>query len=114
MSKASDIKEEVLFTIFSSVAVGGLFSGFGLLAYQLYIYLYDGHWMSVNTVDGFLFILNWFSATDSIFMSWLTKPGAWIGVHKILLSTPMPAFLILFPCGLLLLLIYLLDKSRDD
>ena len=110
MSKASDSIVAILLGILGMIAVGVVMSGFGLLAYQLYTYLYDGYWMSVNTVDGFLYILNWFSTTDSTFMSWLTKPDTWIGVHKILLSTPMSAFLSLFPFVLLLLFISLTDS----
>jgi|ETNmetMinimDraft_35_1059890.scaffolds.fasta_scaffold450100_1 hypothetical protein len=86
MAKAREEIVGILLGICGLATMGAVLSGFGLIAYQLFIYLYDGHWMSVSTVDGFLFILNGFPATtDSIFMSWLTKPDIWVGVHKILL-----------------------------
>jgi hypothetical protein len=86
------------------------FSSIGLAGYQLYIYLHDGYWMPVSTIDGFLSILNWFSASGSTFTLWLTKPDTWIGLHEIFSFIPMSIFLFVFP-WLLFFLFYIATKD---
>jgi hypothetical protein len=63
LDKEVPVTEKILvifFFIIGSVGMMMCVSGVGLFGYQLYVYLHDGFWMPVSTIDGFLSTLNWF------------------------------------------------------
>jgi len=67
--------------------------GPGILIYQLYIYLKNGAWLSLSMIDG----LVWTGR-----LSWAKNPTDWLGLHKVLDSTPLSLGLFLIGIALLI------------
>ena len=62
-----------------------------VLAIQAIFGLKSGTWPSVNLADALLWVDVLLSSPHEhgSFSAWLTAPKSWIGVHKILVFTPM-------------------------
>ena len=69
-----------------------VFSGLGLIVYQVYFYLKKAIWKSISIIDGL----------DYIGFDWSENPIDWVGIWTILDKMPLSLFLIilsLFICN---------------
>ena len=64
-----------------------------VLAIQAVFGLKSGTWPSVSLADALLWVNVLLSSPNEhgAFSAWLTAPKSWIGVHKILVLTPIAA-----------------------
>lgn len=82
------------------MSVSGLF----LFAYEVYLWLRSGRWLSLSLIEA-LQSINW---DNPAFISWLHYPQDWIGLHKVLAFVPLSVFLMV--AGLLLFVLVLLYR----
>ena len=68
-------------------------SGFGLLGYQVVVWLQDGVWNAMPLMMVFNFLFE-----GTAFGAWMQNPEAWIGLHQVmewlLINTPISLVLI--------------------
>ena len=92
--------------VFGSLSVFGLLlcfavflSGFGLLGYQIVIWLQDGAWSAMPLMMVFSFLFD-----GTAFGAWMQNPDAWMGLHHVMewLLVNTPIFLVLIVDGLIL------------
>ncbi len=88
MSKIKDQIEEATILIFVGLMI---FAPLGILGWQAYGYLRNGQWISLSVLDAF----RWMD------VKWAFAPTDWIGLYKLLESTPLSVgvfitFLLLF------------------
>ena len=101
------------------VLVGGgiLLTGFGVIAWQVFTWLWSAQWISISLLDA-LFIagqlvpdefLQWLDNPQTrlgMFLQWLDNPQSWLGIHKIvyavLAHTPTSLLLIVVGGGILM------------
>ena len=90
----------VLDYVFGNLSMLGLLlsfaiflSGFGLLGYQIVVWLQDGVWNAMPLMMVFNFLFE-----GTAFGAWMKNPEAWIGLHQVmewlLINTPISLVLI--------------------
>jgi len=74
-------------------------SGFGLLGYQIVIWLQDGVWNAMPLMMVFTFLFE-----GTAFGAWMQNPEAWVGLHQVMewLLVNTPISLVLIVDGLVL------------
>ena len=74
-------------------------SGFGLLGYQIVIWLQDGIWNAMPLMMVFTFLFE-----GTAFGAWMQNPEAWVGLHQVMewLLVNTPISLVLIVDGLVL------------
>ena len=74
-------------------------SGFGLLGYQIVIWLQDGVWNAMPLMMVFTFLFE-----GTAFGAWMQNPEAWLGLHQVMewLLVNTPISLVLIVDGLVL------------
>jgi hypothetical protein len=86
--------------VFGSLSVVGLLlcfavflSGFGLVGYQIVVWLQDGVWNAMPLMMVFSFLFD-----GTAFGAWMQNPDAWTGLHQVmewlLINTPISLVLI--------------------
>ena len=92
--------------VFGSLSTLGLLlcvsvflSGFGLLGYQIVVWLQDGAWNAMPLMMVFNFL---FDGTP--FGAWMQSPDSWVGLHQVVkwLLVNTPIFLVLIVNGLIM------------
>jgi hypothetical protein len=74
-------------------------SGFGLLGYQIVVWLQDGVWNAMPLMIVFTFLFE-----GTAFGDWMQNPEAWVGLHQVMewLLVNTPISLVLIVDGLVL------------
>lgn len=74
-------------------------SGFGLLGYQIVVWLQDGIWNAMPLMMVFTFLFE-----GTAFGAWMQNPEAWMGLHQVMewLLVNTPISLVLIVDGLIL------------
>ena len=74
-------------------------SGFGLLGYQIVVWLQDGVWNAMPLMMVFTFLFE-----GTAFGAWMQNPDAWVGLHQVMewLLVNTPISLVLIVDGLIL------------
>ena len=74
------------------VAYGAWIASVGVIAYQGYRWLRDGHWTPIGVTDALqsVFALIGVGSRGHVaqFAHWLAEPADWIGWHRVLELTP--------------------------
>jgi hypothetical protein len=89
-----NVRANLLRGVGAVVAYGGLASFLYLIGNQLYHWIREGQWMHVGITDGLRVSLLRCCVKDgdtgrlATFLHWLDTPLDWVGLHKLLDTTP--------------------------
>ena len=99
--KLGRIKDKFFSGILYLLGIAVLLIGLGLVAFQVFLFLYHGAWVSYS-------LLRFIDFTPIQFQAWVVRPDQWLGLHKIvywLLDVPLAFLALVFG--------YLLIKLSD-
>jgi hypothetical protein len=110
--KSNKVSETIGEAFFALPMAGLFIASLGVLAYQIYLWLYAGFWKSLSAAIVLEKIL-----PDSFFV-WLQDKNSWVGAKKIITGlTNMSLALFLFICGVIWIflaieVLELIDKKK--